>query len=343
MATVKSEFTLKTLAEMLDVGFRGDPDQLIDGIGTLASATATQLSIYHNPRYHQALRSTAAGAVILSSQHVGDCATNMLVTEAPYPCFARATQLFSQRRHFEAGIHPSAVVDAKAMVGQGVCIGPFAVVSAGARIGDGSYIGARCFIGPDTSVGEGSWLYPGVSLYSATRLGRNQIIHSGVVIGSDGFGFAHDGHEHVKIEQLGGVVTGDNVEIGANTTIDRGALDDTVIGHGVKIDNQVQIAHNVVIGDNSVICGCSAIAGSAKIGADCIIAGAAGVINHVTIADGVTVTAMTLVNQDIRKAGVYSSGTGMSETALWKRNVVRFRELDTMARRIRVLESDRDE
>jgi len=213
-------------------------------------------------------------------------------------------------------------------------------VEANAEIGDDCVIGANSVIGSGCSIGPSSSLHANVVLYPNVHIGRRAIIHAGAVIGCDGFGFARDGARSVKIEQLGGVRIGDDVEVGACTTIDRGALEDTVIEDGVKLDNQVQIAHNVRVGENTIVCGCSAIAGSSTVGKNCIIAGAVGIINHVNIADGVTVTAMSLVNKSITTKGVYSSGTGLSESALWKKNIVHFRKLDELASRLKALEKE---
>ncbi len=208
------------------------------------------------------------------------------------------------------------------------------LVAPHVNIADDVSIAANTIIEAGVEIGEASQIGANVNIAYDTKIGKRAHIYAGVVIGSDGFGFAQEDGKYLKIAQLGKVVIGDDVEIGANTCIDRGALDDTVIGNGVKIDNQVQIAHNVVIGDDTVICGCSAIAGSVRIGKNCVIAGAVGIINHVEIADGVTVTAMSLVNQSIREAGSYSSGTGLSSTGKWKKNIVRFRQLDKLAKRL---------
>src|SRR5690606_25926627 len=206
-----------------------------------------QLSFFHNARYARALRDTRASAVILHPDHLGKCATNALLSDRPYLCFARATHLFERRSGAAAGVHPSAVVPASAQVHPSASIGPFVVLGDNVRIGARVRIGAHCSVGDDSEVGEDSVLHAGVHIYHGVRVGARAILHSGVVIGADGFGFAPDGGRHQKIAQLGGVRIGDDVEIGAGSCVDRGALDDTVIGNGVKIDNQVQIAHNVLI------------------------------------------------------------------------------------------------
>ncbi len=333
-----SSYSLGELADQLGLTLEGDPDQVITGIATLASAEKGDLSFYHNKKFHTDLTKTGASAVILPGEASVDCPANKLLADNPYAAFARATQLFQTGSAAAAGIQGSASVDPTASVGKRASIGANVVIEAHAVVGENCTIGANTFIGAGSRIGDNSLLYPNVTIYPGVNCGSNAIIHSQVVIGSDGFGFARDGDRQVKIAQLGGVQIGQDVEIGAGTTIDRGALEDTIIGNGVKIDNQVQIAHNVRVGDNTVICGCSAIAGSSTIGKNCIIAGAVGIINHITIVDNVTVTAMSLVNRSIREKGIYSSGTGLSETAEWKKNIVHFRQLDAFNHRLKSLE-----
>ncbi|HTR01162.1 MAG TPA: UDP-3-O-(3-hydroxymyristoyl)glucosamine N-acyltransferase, partial [Candidatus Acidoferrum sp.] len=338
--------TLTTLAAMLGLELQGPVgcgSVEIHGLAPLATAGPNQLSFYHNPRYHAELRQARAAAVILLPEHAADCPVPRLISTNPYLTYARASHLFARERAAAAGIHASAEIDASASLGSGVSVAANVVIGAGAVIDDGVIIGANCVIGDGCRIGAGSRLYPNVTLYHGVALGRHCIVHSATVIGSDGFGFARAGGRYHKIAQLGGVAIGDDVEIGANTSIDRGALEDTVIGDGVKIDNQVQIAHNVRIGAHTVICGCSAIAGSSTIGKNCTIAGGVGVINHVSICDDVTVTAMSLVNQDIAAPGIYSSGTGLDDSGNWRRSIVRFRQLDDMWRRLLRLERKRND
>lgn len=339
--TTTRALALQTLAAELGLELRANAtaaQTVITGLASLAAAGPAQLSFYHNPRYHTDLRNTRAAAVILRPEHAGDCPVPSLLSNNPYLSYARASHLFVAEREQLAGIDATAVIDPTASIGAEVRIGSHVCIGAGARIGDRCTVGANTVIGADCTIGADSLLYPNVTLYRNVLLGERAIVHSAAVIGSDGFGFAKAAGRYHKIAQLGGVVIGNDVEIGAGSSIDRGALEDTVIGDGVKIDNQVQIAHNVRIGDHTIICGCSAIAGSSVIGKNCTIAGAVGVINHVTIGDDVTVTAMSLVNQDIRNPGVYSSGTGLDETGNWRRNIVRFRQLDEIWRRLLRLE-----
>lgn len=334
-----SAYSLHELAQLLGLELNGAPDVTITGLATLEKAGPHELAFYTNKRFHQALKQTRAGAVILRAEDASVCPVATLVAANPYAAYAQVSQLFAPPVGAAAGRHPSAVVAASADIAADVALGPHVVIGEGTVIGAGAVVGANCVIGSNCRLGAGSRLHPNVTLYDDVRLGSGVLVHSGCVLGGDGFGFAADGDRYRKIAQLGGVLIGDDVEIGAGTTIDRGALDDTVIGDGVKIDNQVQIAHNVTVGSNTIICGCSAIAGSSVIGKNCIIAGAVGIINHVTICDRVTVTAMSLVNQSITEPGVYSSGTGLSDTASWRKNIVRFRQLDELWKRLLRLEN----
>jgi UDP-3-O-[3-hydroxymyristoyl] glucosamine N-acyltransferase len=336
--TDSTAHTLGELATLLGLELQGRADIRITGIATLAVAGPEQLSFYHNQRYFQDLAATRAAAVILRADAVSSCAVPKLIADNPYAAYARVSALFAFREDARPGVHPTAVIDPSAIVAPSASVGPHVVIGPRARIGAGCRLSANTVIGADCMLEEGCWLSPNVTLYHGVHLGKRVRIHGAAVLGSDGFGFAAEGGRHVKIEQLGGVSIGDDVEIGAGTTIDRGALQDTVIEEGVKIDNQVQIAHNVRIGSHSIICGCSAIAGSSVIGKNCIIAGAVGVINHVRICDGVTVTAMSLVNQSITEPGVYSSGTGLDKAGNWKKSIVRFRQLDDIWRRLLRLE-----
>lgn len=345
-----SEFTLARLASLLEVPLNAAGEQagdtVIRGLATLENAGPGQLSFLSNPRYARQLAACKATAVIVHPDLAKELDRPCLLSPSPYVCYARASQLFARQAELakasrfkaESGIHPTAAVSEQATVAPDAIIGPHVVVEAGAQIGAGSRIGAGCYIGPDARVGAQCLLYPHVTLYHDVALGDRVVLHSAVVIGADGFGFAFDGRQSVKIAQLGTVRIGDDVEIGAGSTIDRGALDDTVIGNGVKIDNQVQIGHNCVVGDHSVICGCSALAGSTRIGRYCVLGGGVGVTGHLSIADRATVTAMSMVSQSITKAGVYSSGTLLQENAQWRRNAVSLSRLAETSRTIRNIE-----
>lgn len=344
------EFTLEELARRLDAPLNAAGEQardaLISGLATLENAAPGQVAFLSNPRYARQLAACQATAVILHPDLAKDLERPCLMSPSPYVCYARASQLFAEaaereraeRRTPGEGIHPSAVVSDLASIAEGVQIGPHAVIEAGAVIGEGARIGAGCYIGVDARIGASCLLYPNVALYHDVSLGDRVVLHAAVVIGADGFGFAFDGSRSVKIAQLGSVRIGDDVEIGAASTIDRGALDDTVIGNGVKIDNQVQIGHNCVVGDHSVICGCSALAGSTRVGKYCVLGGGVGVTGHLSIVDRVTVTAMSMVSQSITQPGVYSSGTLLQDNAQWRRNAVSLSRLAETSRTIRNIE-----
>ena len=329
---------LSRLAELLEVELEGDGECEINGLGTLADAVPGQLSFLSNPAYAGQLAATCASAVIIEEKFRDACPANKLISSRPYASFARATEIFHAPKNPLAGIHPSAVIDPSAQVDQSVSVGPNCVIEAGARIGADSIIGPGCIVGAGCELGDSCHLRRSVVVYPGVRLGRNVQIDANSVIGADGFGYAFDGEQSLKIHHGGSVRIGDDVEIGAGTTIDRGALDDTVIGRGVKIDNQVQIGHNCVIGDHTIICGCTAIAGSVVIGRYCIMGGASGAVGHISIADRVEVSAMSLVSRSITEPGRYSSGTGHMKTSRWKRVITRFQELDEMANRLKGLE-----
>ncbi|MDN6319841.1 MAG: UDP-3-O-(3-hydroxymyristoyl)glucosamine N-acyltransferase [Marinobacter sp.] len=335
--TVQS-YRLGEIAEALGAELRGDPDTRVTGLATLQAAGPDQLSFLANPAYAKYLTDTRAAAVIVSPAAAGDNPTNVLLLDNPYLGYARLSHWFDPAPVAPPGIHPSAVVDPDASVPASASIGPNAVIEAGVVIGEQVAIGAGSIVGARTTIGAGSVIRPRVSLAHDVVVGQRCHILSGAVIGSDGFGFANEKGQWHRIAQLGRVILGDDVEVGANTTIDRGALDDTVIGNGVKLDNLIQIAHNVRIGDHSAMAAMVGISGSTKIGSHCVFGGASGVAGHLEIANQVHLTGMTLVTGDIREPGVYSSGTSADTNRRWRKNAVRFRQLDTLARRVKELE-----
>ncbi|MBS7456344.1 UDP-3-O-(3-hydroxymyristoyl)glucosamine N-acyltransferase [Coralloluteibacterium stylophorae] len=337
---VRSPHTLGALAERFGLGLRGDPATPVTGVATLARAAAGQLAFLANPRYRAELMATGAEAVVLREEDAGECPVACLVARDPYSAFARIAALFDPTPAPRAGVHPSAVVAADARVDPAAEIGPFVSIGARSVIEAGAVVGPGCVIGEDCTVGADSRLVARVTLVTRVRLGARVLVHPGAVLGADGFGLAMEQGRWLKVPQLGGVVVGDDCEIGANTTIDRGALDDTVLGEDVRLDNQIQIAHNVVIGAHSALAGCSAVAGSAKIGRYCLIGGSAGVLGHLELADRVTITAMSLVTHSIREPGEYSSGTPIQDNRSWRRNAARFKHLDTLARRINAATKD---
>jgi len=334
--------TLAQLADLLGAELRlapgADSDQKPSGLNTLQEAGEEQVSFLASANYRRFLKDTRACAVLVTPELAPECPVSALIVANPYHAFARATALFQTAPQYAAGIDPGATVHPEAEIHESVYIGPGVVVESGVQIAEGAVIGANSFIGADCTLGARTRLFPNVVIYHGCSIGSDCIVHSNTVIGADGFGFAPYQKQWVKIHQLGGVEIADEVEIGACTCIDRGALGNTVIGRGVKIDNMVQIAHNVQIGDYSAMAACSAVAGSAVIGKHCTIAGGVGIVGHVTVADSSHVTARTLVTKSIEEAGSYSSGTPFSDSRSWRRNAVRYGQLDQMARRLRELE-----
>ena len=330
--------SLADLARYLEAEVRGDSGMVISGLATLASAQAGQLGFLANPHYRAQLQGTRASAVILHPDLADECPVACLITPSPYLAYAKASQLFSNRPRQPEGVHPSACVADNVVLGQGCRIGPHVVIESGCVLGDRVEIGPGSVVGANSWIGNDSLLHANVTLYHGVVLGERCVLHSAVVIGADGFGFAPAQGRWHKIAQLGGVRIGNDVEIGASTTIDRGALEDTKIGNNVILDNQIQIAHNVEIGDGTAIAGCTGIAGSTRIGKYCTIAGAVGIAGHLEIADHVHITMRSAITKSITEAGSWSSGTAMSTTAEWRKNAARFRQLDDMARRIRSLE-----
>ncbi|CAM5508618.1 UDP-3-O-acylglucosamine N-acyltransferase OS=Rhodanobacter lindaniclasticus OX=75310 GN=lpxD PE=3 SV=1 [Rhodanobacter lindaniclasticus] len=280
--------------------------------------------------------------VVLREENLADCPTTALIAKDPYVAYARIAALFERLPAAPAGVHPSAVVAASARVSASASIGPCCVIEADAVVEDGVVLGPHCIIGEGCVVGAQSRLVARVTLVTRVTLGRRVLVHPGAVIGSDGFGLAFDTDHWIKLPQLGGVRIGDDCEIGANTTIDRGALEDTVLEEDVRLDNLVQIAHNVHVGAHTAMAGCAAVAGSAKIGRYCMIAGNAGVLGHLELADRVTITAKSLVTHSRREAGEYSSGVPLQDNRQWRRNAARFKHLDEYARRLVALEKDKN-
>jgi UDP-3-O-[3-hydroxymyristoyl] glucosamine N-acyltransferase len=333
---------LGVLAQHLGAELRGDADALIERLGPLETADAQTISFLANPRYQVQLAHSQAGCVIVG-QALADAAAARgaaLVCSDPYHAFARLTQWWAARtrRPPVPGVHPTAVVEEGVIIAADASVGPLCVLSRGARIGPGAVIGPQCHVGEGASVGAGTWLKARVLLSDACRIGEHGIVHGGAVIGADGFGFApHEGRRD-KIEQLGAVRIGDQVEIGANTCIDRGALDDTVLGDGVKLDNLVQIGHNVRIGDHTAFAGCVGVAGSARIGRHCTAGGGAIILGHLEIVDHVHITAATLITRSIHKPGQYSGAFPFDDNAAWEKNAATLRQLHTLRERLRTLE-----
>jgi len=326
---------LRDIQQALGGEVIGEAGVPLTGVGTLEGASANQISFLANPKYRGALASTAAGALIVGPAHRELTTLPRIVAANPYAYFARVAQLFSAPPAAVAGVHPSAVIHHGAQVAATASIAEFVSVGAGAVIGEHAVIGAGCVIGEQATIGDGTRFAARVTLYRRCHVGARGNIHAGVVIGADGFGFAPDftptAGAWVKIPQTGGVRIGDDVEIGANTTIDRGAIDDTVIGDDVKLDNQIQIGHNCVIGDHTIISGCVGIAGSARIGRRVMIGGAAGILCHLEICDGAIISAMTLVTKSITEPGTYTASMPLMKHEDWLKNAVQLRRLDALA------------
>ncbi|KQQ68069.1 UDP-3-O-(3-hydroxymyristoyl)glucosamine N-acyltransferase [Pseudomonas sp. Leaf127] len=329
---------LGQLAEFLGATLRGDKDKDITGLATLQEAGPGQVSFLANPQYRKFLAETHAAAVLLKPVDIDSYDGDALLVPDPYLAYARVSHLFDPKPKAATGIHPTAIVADDAHVDPSASVGPYAVIESGARIAAGVTVGAHCFIGARSEIGEGGWLASRVTLYHDVRIGQRVVIQSGAVLGGEGFGFANEKGVWQKIAQIGGVIIGDDVEIGVNTAIDRGALADTRIGNGVKLDNQIQIAHNVQIGDHTAMAACVGISGSARIGKHCMLAGGVGLVGHIDICDGVFITGMTMVTHSITEPGSYSSGTAMQPAAEWRKSAARLRKIDDMARRLQKLE-----
>ena len=329
--------SLGEIAQRCGLTLHGSSEAVITGVATLASAGAEQIAFLANSRHRHELATTQAGAVLLREADAADCPVPCLVATDPYASFVRIAGLFEPPREIAVGVHKNAVIDPTAHVDATASIGPFVSIGARSRIAAGAIVGAGCVIGDDCSLGENTELVANVTLVVRVRLGRRVLVHPGAVLGADGFGLLmQDGHWQ-KVPQLGGVSIGDDCEIGANTSIDRGALDDTVLEEDVRLDNQIQIAHNVHIGAHTAMAGCVGVAGSAKIGRYCLIGGAAGIGGHLEICDHVTVTAMSMVLNSIDTPGEYSSGITLQDHRTWRRNVARFKHLDELARKLNKL------
>lgn len=333
-------YRLSEIAAQLGGRVMGDAKVRISQIATLETAQPSQISFLTNSKYRAQLAGTQAGAVILAEADAGATDLPRIVSDNPYAYFAKVSAMLNPLPEAKPGVHPGAVIGAGARIDATASIAATAVIGEGATIGAHSVIGEGCCVGANVFIGSHARLYPRVVIYHDCVLGDNLIAHSGAVIGADGFGIAMDEGRWIKIQQIGRVVIGNDVEIGANTTIDRGALDDTVIEDGVKLDNQIQIGHNVRIGAHTAIAGCVGIAGSTTIGSYCRIGGGAGIAGHLQIADHVEIAAFTLISKSIREAGSYTGIFPFAKTADWRKNAVHLRRLDDLAQRIKTLEQE---
>ena len=329
---------LAEIVERLGGEVVGNPEVTVSQVATLESAGPGDIAFLAQGRYLPQLRATRAAAVVVAHAQQDATSVPRILCNDPYLYFARVSALLNPPQEVEAGVHASAVIEPGARIAASARIGPGCHIGRGAEVGEGACIAAGCTIGDETRIGEASRLFPSVVVYERCVIGRRAVVHSGVVIGADGFGMALDAGQWLKIPQIGRVIIGDDVEIGANTTIDRGAMDDTVIEDGVKLDNQIQIGHNVRVGAHTAMAGCVGIAGSARIGRHCTLGGGAIVLGHIELADGVHISAGTLVTKSIIRPGTYTGVYPLQENRSWSRTAVLLRNIDQLEARIRMLE-----
>lgn len=335
-------YTAQELAERFGLQVQGDANASIHGVATLAHASAGQLTFLANPRYRPQLADSKASIIVLRADDADAAPGTTLIAKDPYTAFAKIGALFETVPLREPGIHPSAAIDPSAQVAASAHIGPHVCIGARSVIGENCIIGPGSVIGDDCQLEAGCELLARVTLVARVKLGKRVRIHPGAVLGAEGFGLAMDGGHWIKVPQLGGVRIGDDCEIGANTCIDRGALEDTVLDEDVRVDNLVQIAHNVQIGAHSAIAGSTGIAGSARIGRYCLLGGSVGVVGHLEICDHVTITGRSVVRNSITEPGEYSSGTPLTDNRTWRKNAARFKQLDALARRILAVSKEKE-
>ena len=321
--------TLGELSEKIGALLKGDANTIVRGLSSLKDAQKDQVSFVSRAKYLPDLENTNAAAVILSEDHSEEFIGNKLIGNNPYLLYAKASKVFKElvRPSEEPGISKNTEISNSSLVHDSATIGPFATISANSKISENVSIGSGSFVGKNVSIGSGTIIHPNVSIYDSVEIGSDCIIHSGTVIGSDGLGFAKENNKWFKIEHLGKVIIHDEVEIGSNSSVDRGSVGDTLISKNVKIDNLVHLAHNVEIGEGTAIAARSAIAGSTKIGKNCTLAGCVAIVDNVKITDEVHITAMTLITKSISKPGIYSSGTPFMENSDWKKSAIRFKQL----------------
>jgi len=331
-------YSLQNLAEQFTVDCKGNTACIITGIAPLDKAKEGDISFLAQAKYRQFLASTQASAVILNAQEAANFAGNCLVTENPQLLHAKVASLFATISHIQTGVHVSAVIGKDGSIANSASVGANCVVGDRVVIAENVKLYPGCVIGDDCVIGEETCLYPNVTLYHQVRIGRRVIIHSGAVLGADGFGLVNNRGIWHKVPQLGGVVIEDDVEIGANTTIDRGALENTVLEVGVKLDNLIHVAHNVRIGAHTAIAATTVIAGSTQIGKHCMIGGGVAISDHLTIADQVILKGKTEVASSITESGSYASGMLAQPSREWQKNIIRFLQLDALARRLQKLE-----
>lgn len=339
MKSVKRQYKLSELIKGLDVTIKGDPDCAISGIATIQRSEPGHITFLINSHYKKYLPETRASAVILDEENVSDCRVNAIISSNPYFVYAKIAAFFADQPQQESAIHHSCVIGKDTFIHPTAKVGPSCVIGDNVKIGMNVVIGPCCTVGDKTHIGDETIIDANVSIYHAIIIGKRVRIASGVVIGSDGFGFANQKNTWHKVPQLGSVIIGNDVDIGANTTIDRGAVEDTIIEDGVKLDNLIQVGHNVVIGSNTIIAGCVAIAGTTLIGKNCMIGGATCFAGHLSICDNTMITGMTAVTKSIQTPGIYSSGiVGAVPNHEFRKNNARFHRLGNLTERVKALE-----
>ncbi len=336
------QYKLGELAEVINAELKGDPNCVISGLGTLQNAGPDQLSFFTNRRYARFLKSTTAAAVVLSAEDMNDCPVFSLVSKDPYLAYAKAVRYMNPEQPSDPGVHPSAIVSVTASIHSSACICANSYIGEHVQIDENIYIGPGCVVEDNSVIGNGSRLIANVSVCHNIKIGERVLMHAGVVIGADGFGITNEAGKWLKIPQLGSVEIKNDVEIGANTTIDRGALGNTLIEEGVKIDNQVQIGHNSIIGAHTAIAGCVVIAGSVTIGKRCMIGGGTAIAGHIVITDDVVITGLSGVTNSIKEAGTYSGAMTITDNLTWRKNMARFRHLNELAIRLKAVEDKLD-
>jgi UDP-3-O-[3-hydroxymyristoyl] glucosamine N-acyltransferase len=305
----------------------GDPNLLINSVASLESANQNSISFFNNPKYLDLLKSTKAAVVIIKKGNLPDRSGTSIVIDNPYLYFAKVSQLLNPNKILKKEIHKSAIIHPSCKLGQDVYIGPNVVIEENVSLGDDVVIHAGSIIESDSAIGNASVIHPHVVIKANTIIGKNCILYAGCIIGSDGFGYAKDDSKWLAIPQIGRVLLGDNVDIGSNSTIDRGALDDTIISSGVKIDNLVQIGHNCLVGENTIIAGCVGIAGSAKIGKNCAIGGAAMILGHLSITDNVTISPGSMITRSIKTSGTYTALMPFQDHETWLKTAAKIKRL----------------
>jgi UDP-3-O-[3-hydroxymyristoyl] glucosamine N-acyltransferase len=333
-------YTLSQIAELLSAELQGDGALEIKKIATLANARSGHIAFLANKKYRSQLETTQASAVIVSEADAPYFNGSKIIVANPYVSYAKLAQLMDTTpRSASTGIHASAVIHPTAIVSKTAAIGANVVIEADAVIGDNAQIGPNSFIGERVKIGSGTKLWPSVTIYHDVEIGADCLFQANTVVGSDGFGYANERGQWIKIPQLGSVVIGDKVEIGASTTIDRGALDDTIIHSNVIIDNQCQIAHNVEVDSGTAIAGCTVLAGSVTVGKNCQIGGMVAINGHMSVCDGAIITGMSMVTKSITKPGIYSSGMPHTTNKEWRKSIAHLRNLSDMKSRLKVLEA----